>query len=35
MTHVAIPNNNGRIRLDDLEGMLAAYRGGHRDELGW
>ena len=33
MAHVAIPNNNGRIRLDDLETMLAVHRGGHCDEL--
>ena len=34
MTHVAVPDDDGRIRLDDLEGMLAVDRGSHCDVLG-
>lgn len=31
MAHVAIPDDDGRVGLDDLEGVLAIYRGGHFD----
>jgi len=31
MAHVAVPDNNGRIGLDDLEVVLAVYWGGHFD----
>lgn len=34
MAHVAIPDNNGCIRLDDLESMLAVHWSGHCDVLG-
>lgn len=29
MANVAIPDDNGCVRLDDLEGVLAVDRGGH------
>lgn len=31
MAHVAVPDNNGCIGLDDLEVVLAVYWGGHFD----
>jgi hypothetical protein len=34
MAHIAVPDDDGRIRLNDLEGVLAVDRGGHGDELG-
>jgi hypothetical protein len=34
MAHVAVPDDDGRIRLDDLEGVLAVYCGSHCDVLG-
>lgn len=33
MAHVAIPDNNGRIGLDDLEGVLAVYWSSHCDAI--
>lgn len=34
MAHVAVPNDDCCIRLDDLEGVLAVDRSGHCDVLG-
>lgn len=31
VAHIAVPDDDGRIRLDDLEGVLAVYWGGHCD----
>ena len=31
MAHVAVPDDDGSVRLDDLEGVLAVYWSGHCD----
>ena len=34
MAHVAIPHDDGCVRLDDFEGVLAVDGSGHCDVLG-
>lgn len=34
MAHVAVPDDDGCIGLDDLECVLAVYWGGHCEAIG-